>query len=315
MSVSCDRCVRAPVIYMRYSGQHLCREHFLSILGRRMKRELRAHRAFKEKGRIGIAVSGGKDSILCLQMMHGISSEVKGVELVTITVDEGIAGYRASSLKIASSLAKDLDVPHEIVKFKDLFGMKMDQAVKKRKDIGPCTICGMLRRRALNSSARDLGCSLLVTGHNLDDMAQTVLMNIASADLQRLLRLGPHLDPLPGLVPRVMPLRTTPENETHLAAHLLGLPIHDRECPYSQTARRGAFLDVVLRLEDSTPGTRHSLLQFQTMVAERIKKDQPKVMNCPVCHEPVYGKEDGALCSTCNLLRSLERGSDEEKEA
>ena len=48
---------------------------------------------------------------------------------------------------------------------------------------------------------------MIALGHNLDDMAQTIMMNMQNGDLERTLRLAPHTStPLEGMVPRIVPL-------------------------------------------------------------------------------------------------------------
>jgi cytoplasmic tRNA 2-thiolation protein 1 len=62
----------------------------------------------------------------------------------------------------------------------------MDEVVKTIGQSNNCTYCGVLRRQALERGAVQLGCSKVVTGHNADDIAETVLMNILRGDINRL---------------------------------------------------------------------------------------------------------------------------------
>ena len=253
---------------------------------------------------LGIALSGGKDSTVLLRTVQGIVGEIKNLRIVALTVDEGIRRYRPSSMEIAKKEARDLGLEHRISSFDGLFGGTLDSYVDQ-SELNPCTICGILRRRALNVMANEAECTHLLTGHNLDDMAQTVLMNVLSGDLERLLNLGPHRDPLPGHVPRAMPLRTTPETEVYLLAHLLGVRIHDMECPYSLTAKRGFYRDMLLKAEESTPGTRYALLRFLDQIKERTDRKSAPVGTCPSCGEPMVGSKNGSPCKACLLLRDL----------
>jgi uncharacterized protein (TIGR00269 family) len=148
-------------------------------------------------------------------------------------------------------------------------------------------------------------CSVLVTGHNLDDVAQTILMNIMNADVKRFSRMGPHLDPVQGLVPRAMILRTTPETETYLAAHLMDIPIHDTECPYAVRAQRGSFRDVILKMEMETPGTRHSLLRFHEQVSNCLESSIERSQRCSICGDMMVSPEDEPICNVCKLLGDL----------
>ncbi|MGA1819846.1 MAG: ATP-binding protein [Thermoplasmatota archaeon] len=304
MTAACDSCARPSVIFMRYSGQHLCQDHFLDLIRRRVRKEVRSQRLLVGRKTIGVAVSGGKDSLLALALLHEIVEPFKDKELTAITVDEGIEGYRPSSVGIARKVAGDLGVRWDLTSFKDLFGTDLDTMVKA-SGIGPCTICGILRRNALNRAAVRTGSEVLITGHNLDDMAQTVLMNVLGADIHRFARMGPHLDPLPGFVPRGIPLRTTPETETYLAAHLLGIPLYEVECPYAVSAHRGVFSDLLLRAERETPGTRHSLLSFHEKVSPLIARMNSETRRCPGCGEPIVLNGEVELCKACQLLEEL----------
>ncbi len=310
MASKCDRCSEPPIHFLRYSGQHLCSDHFLDLVGRRVKKEMRAQHTIEKGRRIGIAVSGGKDSLVVLRMVNEIVRPFRDVDIVALTIDEGIAGYRPSSLDITGGITKELGVEWHLSDYRNLFGKDLDDMVKE-SDMGPCSICGILRRNALNRAAKEADCGVLVTGHNLDDMAQTVLMNVMQADVQRLARLGPHMDPIPGLIPRSMPLRTTPETETYLCALLLGIPIHGEECPYAETAKRGHYRDLLLKAEEETPGTRHSLLKFRDHISPLIPRGRSHVSSCTRCGEAVVEKGEKPICRGCLLLDELGIGKEE----
>ena len=55
----------------------------------------------------------------------------------------------------------------------------MDEIAKNDPGTIPCTYCGVFRRKALNSKAKEIRADYLATGLNLDDTAQSVLMNFA----------------------------------------------------------------------------------------------------------------------------------------
>ena len=64
-----------------------------------------------------------------------------------------------------------------ILGYKELYGWTMDQVVEQVGKKGNCTYCGVFRRQALDRGAAKLGVKHVVTGHNADDVAETVLMN------------------------------------------------------------------------------------------------------------------------------------------
>src|SRR5207249_11348636 len=115
------------------------------------------------------------------------------------------------------------------------------------------------RRAARSRAAREVGADYVATGLHLEDTAQRSLMNSARGDIEKLARMGPHEPRQPGLVPRIQPLRMIPEKEVYLYSLLQGIEFHDATCPYAERAQRGRFRDIVHRLEEESPGTRHAI--------------------------------------------------------
>jgi uncharacterized protein (TIGR00269 family) len=222
------------------------------------------------------------------------------VAIVALSVDEGISGYRPSTLEKARELTKRLGVPHRIVRFADAYGTTTEQTLRTLPGTIPCAFCGVWRRQLLNRAARDLAADLLVLGFNLDDLAQTVLMNLARSDLDRLARMAPHRSRQPGLIPRIAPLAQIPEREVFLYAHLTGLPFDHGECPHSHAAVRNVFREVVWQLEESMPGTRHALLRTQERIAPLLlgSSGTGPTERCHECGEPAAGE----LCRACEFL-------------
>ena len=111
--------------------------------------------------------------------------------MVAVTVDEGIAGYRDDTIKAARAIALKLGIEQEIVSFREMYGYDLDEMVVGKK-VAPCTYCGVFRKNALNRAAKRLGASKVATGHNLDDEAQSVMMNYLKGDMERLMRFRPR---------------------------------------------------------------------------------------------------------------------------
>lgn len=68
-------------------------------------------------------------------------------------------------------------LPLRILSYKDLYGWSMDDIVKKIGLKNNCTFCGVFRRQALDRGAMLVGANKICTGHNADDMAETIMMN------------------------------------------------------------------------------------------------------------------------------------------
>lgn len=304
--MTCDRCGAPSVILIRYSGAHLCSEHFQEYVERRVKQEIRRELDLAgEATKIAVGLSGGKDSSTALVLLHRFLGQRRDVTLEAITVDEGIEGYRPPSLEIARGLCSGLAVKHHVVSYRELVGFEMDRVVRVDPDAIPCSYCGVFRRQALNTKAVEIGADFLATGLNLDDTAESILMNVARGDVERLARLGPHEHVQPGLVPRLQPLRMIPELEVYLYAFLKGFRFHDATCPYAERAQRGRFKEILHRLEEDSPGTRHAIVSgYDELRAVLQRAWPPASLNaCARCGEPTVHE----ICKACELKERLER--------
>jgi len=303
MTQSCSKCNKPAVTFIRYSGAHLCSIHFLEFVERRVKKDLKKQGKTSNNCRIGIALSGGKDSSVTLHLIHSLFEHRPQVELYAITVDEGIKGYRDHSIPITKKNCKQLGIEHHLITFQEVVGSTMDEIAARHDNLGECSYCGVFRRACLNKKAKELKLDKLATGHNLDDTVQSILMNFVNDDLQKLARLGPHQKIQPGLVPRMLPLRTIPEKEVMLYAILKKIDFHNAECPYATRALRGEFRRIIDSLEYINPGTRHSILNSYEDLKDLLVKKYPpgKLQSCNRCGEPTSQE----LCKTCILRQRI----------
>jgi len=299
--MKCDLCGKDAVTFIRYNGAHLCSEHFRKYVEKRVKKEIRLQTDMRSGGTIGVAVSGGKDSMVTLSLLHQVFGERKDVDLQCITIDEGIEGYRPESIVLVKKFCKDHDIQYNQASFSDL-GVTMDSISDKCGDSSPCTYCGVFRRKLMNGIARDLGAKYLATGLNLDDTAQSIMMNFVRGDVERLARLGPHKKVQPGLIPRIQPLRMIPEKESLLYAITAGIPYHDGTCPYSNEALRNQFRATVDELENRSPGTRFSIISSYDTLLPMLMTNIPSanLKKCE-CGEPTLGNK----CKACELLKKV----------
>jgi len=302
--MQCAKCSAPAVTLIRYSGQHLCADHFRGFVEKRVKRELRSQVDLRGGDRIAVGLSGGKDSSTTLVLLHDLLALRPDVELVGITVDEGIHSYRPEGVRCAADLCASMRIEHRVVAYEDTVGWAMDEVVEADPRAIPCSYCGPFRRNALNRAAREFGADVVATGLNLDDTAQSILMNVLRGDVEKLARLGPHGALQPGLVPRIQPLRTIPDKEVYLYAMLRGIRFHDGTCPYAGRAQRGRAREIVNGLEAESPGTRHAILRGYDRMRPALQSAFPpaELRRCGSCGEPTAGD----LCKACELKDQLE---------
>jgi uncharacterized protein (TIGR00269 family) len=296
----CSKCGQRAIVSQRYFGLHLCQDHFVQDFERRVADTVQRNDMVKEGERIAVAVSGGKDSTALLFCLRRILAK-RDVELVAVTVDEGIAGYRDDTIKAARDIADQLAVEQHIVSFREEYGYNLDEMVPGKK-VAPCTYCGVFRKNALNRAAKRLGADKVATGHNLDDEAQTIMMNYLKGDFERLMRFRPWRAQK-GLVPRIKPLREMPEKEIALYCMVNGIFTESRECPYAPLSLRADVRDMMNGLESQFPGTKQSTVQGFEKIAERSKGSyvQMDLAACQKCGEPCVK----GLCKACDLLDEI----------
>ncbi len=258
----------------------------------------------KKNDRIAVGLSGGKDSTVLLHMLAKLRDDLP-FELIAITLDEGIDGYRNKTLDFAKLETKKLGVEHKIFKFKKEAGISMDEIMEKDKKEIPCSYCGVMRRYYLNKGARELNADKMAVGHNLDDMAQTVFMNIMRNEPMRLARLADPLTEDEKFVPRIRPLMRTPEREIAIYAILNGIEIDFQECPYARHAFRAHIRDQLNETEEKYPGTKfkivNSFFSLQETMRKGLGNQKFEMKYCERCKEPCSETQ----CMFCTMMEDL----------
>ena len=317
---TCTRCAKPAIVHQNYSGIHLCAIHLRTSIRKRVSKALReqvklpkdAIRDTGEQKRILVCISGGKDSSVLLEMMVELLGPRRDVEIIAGCVDEGIDGYRAPSLECAEMLAERFGVRLEHISYPELGFERMDEVVvrmptieeniSEAKGMMPCSYCGVFRRQGLNALAERVGADWMALGHNLDDMAQSILMNLQKGDVNRTIRLAPHTwDPIDGLVPRIVPLRWIPEQEIHAHALEAGLDFHHGDCPYAPGAFRQRSRALVATMESEMPGARHGLLHSMEAMRElQIAANDGETLS------ESWAEEKMQKCKQCGAVSSKE---------
>ncbi|MBP1986442.1 tRNA 2-thiolation protein NcsA [Halolamina salifodinae] len=320
--MDCDRCGSEAVMNAAYSGAHLCEEHVTRSVEKRVRRRIREDDMLSDEATPEnpetwvIGLSGGKDSVVLTEILADTFGKDPRVELVALSIHEGIEGYRDESLAASEELTADLEIAHEVVGYEEEFGVRMDDVVEDDpENMAPCAYCGVFRRDLLEDYAEQLGADKLLTGHNLDDEAQTALMNFLEGDVKQVAK---HFDASIGgfedreesdsFVPRAKPLRDIPEKEVALYAHLNDLPAHITECPHASEAYRGEIQELLLKLEENHPGTRHSIMagyeELASLAADSYDDDGngKDLGECERCGSTTSGD----VCRKCRLLASME---------
>ena len=120
----------------------------------------------KRPGKIGVAVSGGSDSLALLHILHDWGR----VPLTAATVDHGLRAEAAEEAEKVAKICETLGIPHQVLKWQGWDGKGNLQAQARQN-----------RYSLLADWAEAEGCDTVVLGHTMDDQAETFLMRLSRA--------------------------------------------------------------------------------------------------------------------------------------
>lgn len=248
----------------------------------------------------------GKDSTVLAQVLKTLNERYDyGLKLVLLSIDEGITGYRDDSLETVKQNRDDYGMELKILSYEELYGWTMDRIVDTVGRTNNCTFCGVFRRQALDRGAKMLEVDCVATGHNADDIAETVLMNILRGDIARLrrctaIRTAGGED----AIPRVKPLKYSYEKEIVMYAHFKKLVYFSTECIFAPNAYRGHARAFLKDLEKIRPSVIMDIIHS----GEQLQfKDTVKKPHCGICTSCGF-VSSCQPCKACLLLEGLNRG-------
>eukprot|EP01024_Parvocaulis_polyphysoides_P036394 TRINITY_DN3236_c1_g2_i1.p1 TRINITY_DN3236_c1_g2~~TRINITY_DN3236_c1_g2_i1.p1 ORF type:complete len:410 (+),score=54.11 TRINITY_DN3236_c1_g2_i1:174-1232(+) len=307
---SCENCQQQPAALRRpKTFQKLCKECFYVALETEIHETIISNKLFKRGERVAIGASGGKDSTVLAHTLTLLNQQYDyGLDLFLLSIDEGISGYRDDSLETVKRNEKQYKIPLKVLSYEDLYGWTMDEIVKQIGTKNNCTFCGVFRRQALDRGAVALKADKLATGHNADDIAETVYLNLLRGDVARLGRCANAMTGEDGGLPRVKPFKYTYEKEIVMYAYFKKLDYFSTECVYAPFAARGFARDFVKELERARPQAILDVVKsaesFRVAAPKETQKTLPEPRSCERCGYISSQK----VCKACILLEGLNKG-------
>ncbi|CAA6656068.1 unnamed protein product [Spirodela intermedia] len=275
--------------------EQICKECFYAVFEEEIHTVIVDNNLFKAGERVAIGASGGKDSTVLAYVLSKLNGQYNyGLDLFLLSVDEGITGYRDDSLETVKRNEVQYGLPLKIVSYKELYGWTMDEIVKSIGLKNNCTFCGVFRRQALDRGAALMRADKLVTGHNADDIAETVLLNLLRGDIARLGRCTQITTGEDGPIPRCKPFKYTYEKEIVIYPYDL--------CIYSPNAYRGFAREFIKDLEKIRP---RAILDIIRSGENFRISNSTKMPEQGMCERCGYISK---MCKACVLLDGLNRG-------
>ena len=262
-------------------------------------RTIKKYELISDADKIVVALSGGKDSTSILYILKKLGYSVEG-----LMIDLYLGKWSELHKKNMIKFCDELRVPLTIIDLKKELGQGIcfiKSALKKKKGLTGCTVCGITKRWLLNKWAKKLGANKIVTGHNLDDEAQNVLMNFLKGNIL----LGINSSPatggktVDGFAQRIKPLFFVPESEIRAYAKEKKFDILYDKCPCSFETYRSDTRDWMEEISDEK---KLSIVKnFQKLIPSLRENDVRKMKKCKKCGEP----SSGELCKFCEIVSNL----------
>ena len=193
---------------------------------------------------IMLGISGGKDSLTLLYALSSLKKFYPNkFELSAITVDLGFEGFDLSPIK---ALCEALNVPFTAVHTE--IGKILFEA---RKEANPCALCAKMRKGALNSAAKELGCNKIAYAHHRDDLIETMLLSL------------------------IRPMIYVPEADVIGFKNKYQLPVCKNPCPVDGKTKREYVKNLTKTLNQENPGVKERL--FHAIIEGNIDGWPPRI--------------------------------------
>lgn len=225
----------------------------------KLKKAINDYRLIEDGDHILIGLSGGKDSMALVELLgERMKIFVPRFRLTAVHISVENIPYQ-SDLDYLRAHAAQYGIPfvHHTTRFDDTTDTKKST----------CFLCSWHRRKALFDMAKELDCNKIALGHHLDDIAETLLLNLVYQG--SLGTMPPKLKMNKFDMTIIRPLALITENEMKELEKMSGYKKQIKNCPYEKDSSRRDAKKLLTELEKWNPNVRQSIWSAM----ENIKKD------------------------------------------
>lgn len=239
-------------------------EKLLRRIDRRFNKGVVGYRLIEEGDKILVGLSGGKDSLALIELLGRRARIFKPrFSVVAVHVVMTNISYK-SDIEYLRAHAERYGIP--LVVYETSF----DPTTDTRKS--PCFLCSWNRRKALFTVAKEHGCNKIALGHHMDDILETLLMNLSYQ--------GAFSTMPPRLVMNKFDMTIIrPMCLVHEADLIELAALHDyrkqvKNCPYESQSSRSDMKGILRQLEALNPEARYSMWSSMTNVQAELLPDK-----------------------------------------
>jgi uncharacterized protein (TIGR00269 family) len=295
----CRKCFARAIIRLPRHNTSFCPACFSEYVTDQVERAIKSDRMFGRDEGVAVAVSGGKDSLVLWEILSRLGYQTLGLH-----IDLGIGEYSRISSQKVEAFAQPRGLRFVVHSLREAHGAGISEIAEGLRR-PPCSACGVIKRYNMNAIAAQYGMPVLATGHNLDDEASRLLGNVLHWQDDYLDKQSPALpNSHPKLVRKVKPLYRLAEREIAAWAVLQKIDYIVDECPNAEGSKMLLYKDVLNRLEDAAPGTKHQFY-FQFLDRQKARAQlialEPDLRECASCGQPSTAE----VCSYCRLVGTI----------
>ncbi|HEY2812218.1 MAG TPA: ATP-binding protein [Acidimicrobiales bacterium] len=295
--MKCRVCREPAVIDVRRQNANYCAGHFLRMCRDQVAKAIDEFSMIEPGERVLVAVSGGKDSLACWDILRRLGYDADG-----FVIGLGIGEYSDESSRYAHAYADERGLELLTCDLREEYDYDVPTAAAVTKRV-PCSACGLSKRHLFDKAARDNGYDVVATGHNLDDEAAVLFGNILRWQTEFLGRQLPVLPERDGFPRKVKPLVRLGEREMAAYCVLSGIDYIVEECPMAVGNKHIGYKEALNQIEAASPGSKHDFyFSFLKRVSFRFAADalaeHDDLAPCERCGAPTTG----GVCAFCKLV-------------
>ncbi len=213
----------------------------------------------EDNDKIAVGISGGKDSLALLQALHGLQRFYPHpFSLTAITVD---LGFGIQDLDKIKNYCEGFQIPYYAVNT-DIGNIIFND----RQETNPCSLCAKMRKGALNTKAKELGCHKIAYAHHKDDIIETMLLSLIFEGRFHSFSPKTYLDRMDLTV--IRPMMFVNEKDVIGFQHLYQLPVLKNPCPADGHTKREYAKNLLKQLNHEHPGAKERM--FRAILNGRI---------------------------------------------
>ncbi len=289
--MKCKFCGKKAEFFLRQRKLYVCKADFFNFLERKVERFIKKYRV---KGKILVAISGGKDSLACLSLLS------RFLKVSALHLNLGLGEFSKESQRICKEFCKKEGIDLILVNVKEEFKVSPKNFSRKKA----CSICGVIKRYLTNRIAFENGFKIVATGHTADDLASMIILNFLSGNFDLLFRLKPYTEPSLDLklVGKIKPLYNVLEEETEFFCKLKGIEFVSVKCKFERYASQTKIKEILNDLTKDLPQIKLQIVSNFLNLAKNVKPEKPKLKFCKICGYPTIRD----VCRFCKLIKGYE---------